>query len=206
MKIPIALILGMLMASGCASSRLPPPLSATDLEQIKPLDLSVGIEPYQYPVYPDKLRNDLRNTKLFESVELKGKMKERPDVIAKVEKPIYGTASIRPCLSLITLGIIPTTVIEQHGEVFSFCSPDDPSRIVRVEFTYESATKLGWLALFLNLSPNWRINPESSHRYIDGLALAISTNAAAINELKAHNERPNKAFQAIGDKSPQPER
>ena len=185
MKYTIILILGMLMVSSCASSRLPPPLSATEQGQIMPLDLSVGIEPYQYPVYSDELRNDLRNTKLFEAVELKGKMKESPDLVAYVEKPIYGTASIRPCLSLITLGIIPTTVTEQHGEVFSFSSPEDPSRIVRVEFTYESATRLGWLALFMNLSPNWSFNPQSSHRYRDGLALAISTNAAAIKKLKA---------------------
>ena len=185
MKYKLVLTLGMLMASGCGSSRLPTPLSAAEYDQIKPMNLTIGIEPYPYPAYPDKLRSDLRNTKLFKAVDLSSKMKERPDLVANVEESIHGTASMRPCLTLITLGIIPTAVTEQHGEVFSLGSPDNPSRKVRVEFTYESTTMLGWLALFMNLSPNWSFNPQLTHRYIDGLALAISTNATVIKKLKA---------------------
>jgi hypothetical protein len=185
MKNAIILLLVMVMASGCASSRLPSPLSAADHGQIKPLNLTVGIEPYPYPAYPDKLRSDLRKTKLFKAVDLRSNMKERPDLVAYVEEPICGTASMRPCLTWVTLGLIPTAVTEQHGEVFSFGFPDDPSGKVRVEFTYESTTLLGWLALFMNLSPNWSFNPPSTRRYLDGLARAISTNATAIKELQA---------------------
>ena len=190
MRNAIILIFGVALTSGCASSRLPPRLSAVDQKRITPLNVTVSVEPYEYQVYSDSLKTDLHNTKLFKAVDYRHNLSTPPDLVVNVEERIHGTAAI-PCLAALTLGIVPCIVQEEWGQVFSFSPPDDPSKRVRVEFRYESATVLGWAGLFLNLSPGWSSDPHSSQRYLNGLALAISTNAATIDALM-RDDKPSR--------------
>ena len=190
MKTVLTVTLGILLVAGCATTRLPPALSAADMARIQRSGMTVGVEEYRYPVYTDSLIADLRKTGLFGSVDRRWDLPVRPDVVATVEEPIHGTASLRPLLTLVTLGIIPTTIVERHGQVFSLVSPDRPTESVRISYTYESESVLGWVALFLNLSPNWSLNPSANRRYLDGLALAISTNSPALDALRNSERKP----------------
>jgi len=185
----------MIIASGCGSTRLPPRITEADRARITPLDLTVGVERYQYPAHSKALQKNLRQTKLFTNVDSVYNLSLNADLYVEVEEHLYEPAII-PCISFFTLGIIPNTVTAEAGEVISFISKKDPTRKVRVEYRYESKSVLGWAGLFLNLSPNWSINQKADKRYVDGLALAISKKSEAILQLIEEEKRPNHGLES----------
>lgn len=170
--------------SGCAASRLPErlPESSMQIIQSSELPFSVAVEKYKYPVYSEGLETNLSNTKIFKMVENANQI-SKPDLVAKVENRIYGTACVIPWLTFITLGIVPTIVKENHGNAFSLSSPDHPNDKVMITFRYRSTTVLGWAGLFLNLHPDWWLCPKSSKRYLDSLAYEIAIKSEKIKVL-----------------------
>ena len=182
---------------GCSSSSLP---SAPTEAQIGLLEQthfksSVGVEAYKYPVYTERLIKDLRATGLFDRVEPIDQI-DKPDLIARTERPVYGKATI-PLWTIVTLGVVPTTVDEEHGHVFSLRRPGDSEPSELVDYTYRGPTTLGWVAAFLNLSANRTSgNPIETQRFREGLALAVALRADQIAKLLATRSLPNPSLNA----------
>jgi hypothetical protein len=106
--------------------------------------------------------------------------------LAQWEHTPYGTATI-PINSLLTLGIIPTTVREPLSFGCTFYSPRYPERKVKVEYLYYSRTTLGWVAPLLALSPNvvmvpWQ--PDEHRRFYQHLSIAILDHSEEIRSLE----------------------
>ena len=172
-----------LILTGCVASRLPNKLAPLSLQEIHAakLPFHVSIEEYEYPAYSESLEKNLDNTRLFKSVDELNET-STPDLIAKVEDRIYGTACV-PWLTFLSVGIIPTFVEENHGDSFSLSSPKKPDDKVKIIYRYRGTTVLGWLGLFYNLHPDWWMFPESSQRYLDSLSYSIITKADGIKSL-----------------------
>ena len=63
----------------------------------------------------------------------------------------------------VSLGIIPTITEEEFGKSLFLVHGDTTTDI---DATWKGKTVLGWVALFLNLSPNRTSqNPEDSRRF-----------------------------------------
>jgi hypothetical protein len=189
----VAAVLVVIAAfGGCSSSSLP---SAPTDAQIGMLErthfkASVGVETYKYPVYTEGLIKDLRATGLFDRVDPLDQI-DNPDLIARTERPVYGKATI-PLWTIVTLGVVPTTVEEEHGHVFSLRRPGDPEPSELVNYTYRGPTTLGWVAAFLNLSRDRTSgNPIETRRFREGLALAVALRAEQIAKLLATPRLPN---------------
>ena len=177
---------GIALAGGCSSSTLPPKLTAAQIAAIRNVHIaaSIGVEPYRYPVYSDSLIKDLRATGMFDRVDSTERLKQ-PTLVAVVERPVHGTATI-PVLTIITLGIVPTTVEEEHGYAFSLRSPTDPRNLVQIDYTYRGPTTLGCWAFLLNfLSDRTSGNPEETQRFRDGLAASVVTQDDRILQVAA---------------------
>ena len=187
-----AVLVAIAAFGGCSSSSLP---SAPTDAQIRLLEqthfkASVGVETYKYPVYTEGLIRDLRATGLFDRVEPLDQI-DKPDLIARTERPVYGKATI-PLWTIVTLGVVPTTVEEEHGHVFSLRRRGDPESPELVDYTYRGPTTLGWVAAFLNLSANRTSgNPIETRRFREGLALAVALRAEQITKLLATRRLPN---------------
>jgi hypothetical protein len=169
---------------GCASMALPRPLTETELSQISRIrfDASVGVEKDENPVYSDRLIHALRRIELFNKVE-KLENLPRPDLIARVERHVYGTATV-PFLTGLSLGFIPTIVREEWGEVFSLRSPMIADSEVIIDFTYRGATVLGWAAGFWNFFPNrTSVNPRETQRFYQSLASVICSRDEEIRRM-----------------------
>ncbi len=174
-----------LVVAGCATNALPPKLADDQAERVRTTHFAVrvGVEPYDPPVYSERLVRSLRSTGLFDQVGPLGAIEE-PDLIASVDRPVYGTASMAPLLTVVSLGIIPTFVSEEWGEDFTLRAADDGDRRVPVEFTYEGPTTLGWLALLRAPSPRHALRkPHGTSRFRAGLAHAIIEKEGAIQAL-----------------------
>jgi hypothetical protein len=177
-------------ASGCvgwASSTLPPRLSAIEETKWKSarLPYSVGVEQYKYPAYSDALVHALRETGLFVRVESLEGFSTPPDLVARVEGQIHGSSAI-PIGPLLPFGVIPQTMQETHGYDFSLVAPARPDEPVRVEYSYEGTTTLGWVALFEGVSPDITVMPfypERHPRFSGRLALAILERADVLATL-----------------------
>src|SRR5260221_5991025 len=115
----LAVLVGVAVGGGCGSLSLPLKPTEAQLAILRSTHFraTVGVEPYKYPVYSEHLVSDLRSTGLFDTVELLDNI-ERPTLVARVEHPVYGKATI-PFWTIVTLGIVPTTVKEEHGHAFS---------------------------------------------------------------------------------------
>jgi hypothetical protein len=177
-----------IVTGGCASTTVPPKLTAEQREAVaqEHLDVIVGVERFRPSVYSDALVRALRETDLFSGVEHLDDLVETPDLIASVKKGISGTAAI-PFLTGITAGIVPTTVEETHGHIFDIRSPRAPAESVMVEFTYRGPTTLGLASMFLNLSPTRACcDVRQSRQFYDALAYDIVSRAPAIRELMKH--------------------
>jgi hypothetical protein len=182
--IAFAALVGIAIAGGCSSSTLPPKLTAAQVATIRNchIAVSIGVAPYKYPVYSESLIKDLRATGIFDTVDSIERVKD-PALVAVVERPVHGTATI-PVMTIVTFGILPTTVEEEHGYAFSIRSPSDPGELVRIDYTYRGPTTLGWCAFFLNfLSDRTGGNPEETSRFRDGLAAALSAQRNRIVQL-----------------------
>jgi hypothetical protein len=183
--IPLILLLVTIVTfgGGCASSTLPPALSATEKIRLKtaPMAFTVGVETYKFPAYSDALVKALRNTGVFVRVDHLERFSSPPALVARVEREIYGSSAI-PLWTLLTLGLVPTTTEENFGYSFSLSRPGLESRQIPVEYSYRGRTTLGWEGLFLRLSPNYSIDPENSQQFRGRLALAILDHEDAIGK------------------------
>ena len=176
---------------GCSSSSLPSTPTDAQLRLLEQTHFkaSIGVETYKYPIYTERLIGDLRASGLFDRVDLLEQI-DKPDLIARTERPVYGKATL-PFWTMVTLGVVPTTVEEEHGHVFSLRRPGraEPSELV--DYTYRGPTTLGWVAAFLNLSANRTSgNPIETPRFREGLAVAIASRAGQISRLLARSEPP----------------
>ena len=182
---PAAVLTAALLAGGCATNALPPKLADGQAERVRTTHFAarVAVEAYEPALYSDRLVRSLRSTGLFDQVGPLGAVDD-PDLIASVDRPVYGTATVLPLLTVVSLGIIPTFVSEEWGEDFTLRAPDDGARRVPVEFTYEGPTTLGWLALLRAPSPRHALRkPHGTHRFRAGLAHAIVEQEDAIRAL-----------------------
>lgn len=178
-------IVGFLVVTGCVSQTLPPRPSADLLAASASthFPLTVGVEPYDLKVYSRDLITELRRTGLFERVDSVDAFATPPDIIARVENVVSGSAAF-PLWTFLTLGIIPTTVNESWGNIFSLRSSAAPTEAVPVNFSYDGPTTLGWAALFLNLLPDRAGgNVKETDRYIEGLRAQIVAHASEIRAL-----------------------
>ena len=176
--------LALLALGGCASQTLPPRLPADllALNAATHFPLTVGVEKFALEAYSEDLISQLRRTGLFDRVDYVDRLAAPPDIIAKVENGVSGTAVI-PVLTLLTLGIIPTTVTESWGTIFSLRSRLAPNESVGVNFHYQGRTTLGWVAVLLNLSPDRGLDAQSSRRFTDALRASIAEHTAEIRAM-----------------------
>jgi len=169
----------------CAMSAVPPPISRSDAALLATVHFpaTVGVERYEYPVYSERLIASLRSTGLFREV---GRLEETddPDLIASVRRPVYGTASLAPVLTIVTLGIVPTIVTEEWGESFTLRSAGGGGSAIPIELTYSGPTTLGWAALFRAPSQRHAFGrPYDKPRFQEAFAVAIAEKAAEIDRL-----------------------
>jgi hypothetical protein len=164
--------LTLLTLGGCSSETLPPALSEDQLKAIaaRHFKATVGVRRYNAQVYSDYLINYLRKTQLFERVDPLESFQTPPTFVARVDRGIYGTATI-PIFTAITLGIIPTTVEEEHGLEFSLVPSSPPRMPIAIRFSYKGPSTLGWWAFYRALSPNETLGSADSHtRFVQNLA------------------------------------
>lgn len=160
---------------GCASSPVPPKLSKKEAERLSelPLQYSVGVEAYKYPVYSERLLSVLQHSGVFKQVSPLSEMKGTPDFVARVEETIHGAAVI-PIFTFASAGLIPTVVDEDHGVKFSLTPGFRGGKKLMVDASYSGTTTLGWAAIFMNLLPNFTSSePEESERFHQMLSYRI---------------------------------
>ncbi len=176
----------LLVLVGCASQPLPMKLQTPEraLLEATHFDAVVAVDP-EWEGYARRLRDALRDTGLFDRVEMRDDLDVEPDLVARVTRPVYGTASILPLLTVVTLGIVPTWGDEEWGDAFELTSAHG-AESVEVDFSYERPTILGWVALVANVSPNRQAgNPRNSTRFKEAFAHEIAARASDIERLLA---------------------
>ena len=170
---------------GCSSSTIPAPLSDLERAQVNAahFEAVVGVEQFRFPVYSHSLVLALKETGLFDRVDHLDSLRTEPTLVARVERTIYGTATI-PILTGLSLGFIPTTVEEEHGHSFSLRVPGETGHVVPIEFSYRGPTTLGWYAAILNLQKKRAGGSPKTHpQFYDALALEIVSHSDAIRGL-----------------------
>ena len=182
----------LLSLSGCigfASASLPPALSPAEELTVEGanLPLTVGVVRHVYPAYSDSLVKALENTGLFDRVAHEEEFLTPPDLLARVDRQIHGNAMI-PFWTLLTLGLVPTSVDEHHGYSFWLEVPGGAADRWHVEYDHLGRTTLGWLTLFEVIAPDrivWPFNVEvrSSQRMMDHLSLQILEHRAALTDV-----------------------
>lgn len=169
-----------LVVGGCVgwgSAALPPKLSEAERARIAGahVPMTVGVERCDAPVYSESLRDALRRTGIFDRVDDLERFDEPPSLVARVERRVHGTAVV-PLWTLLTFGIVPTSVEETAGWSFSLGAPERPGERVRIECVHTGRTTLGWIAVFEAADPDRTIvpfAPTDSARFRERLALAI---------------------------------
>lgn len=182
----VALLFAAAILTGaCSTTTLPPELSPEqhDLISTTRFDATVGVEAYQFPVYSDRLVDALRATAMFRQVDSSAAYTSPPDLIARVEQPIHGEP-VLPLKTALTLGLLPTTVDEKHGHVFSLRSGKVEGDALGIACTFTGRTTLGWLAAALNLLPNHAMKESTlDARMQEMLALQLATGKSSIEAL-----------------------
>lgn len=171
--------------SGCVGGgcvKKPPKLSGDELTRINQLGLplSVGVERYRYPVYSENLAKDLRRLHVFTIVGPLEKMITQPDLIARVEEPVYGPAIVF-LITLITFGIIPTRTPSHVGHVYSLQAAPRRSKLI-IDSSLKEEAMLGLIAWPMLLSPEWTLF-EKNDRYYQWQKLAIARKQENIRDL-----------------------
>jgi hypothetical protein len=177
--------LTLLTLAGCSSETLPPALSEGQLKAIAATHFkaTVGVRQYNAPVYSDYLIKYLRKTQLFDEVAPLEAFQAPPTFIARVDRGIYGTATI-PIFTAITFGIIPTTVDEEHGLEFSLVPSSPPKTPIAIKFSYKGPSTLGWWAVYRALQPNETLGAADWRaRFVQSLAWHIVEHR---NEISAY--------------------
>jgi hypothetical protein len=190
-RIILAMCLGVATTAlnGCVGlpcSSLPPRLDPVERAKVKDAHLKLTVGVATNDPGGELVIARLRRTKLFDAVDYAVRLPHPPQVLAKWEHTPYGTASI-PIYTLLTFGIIPTTVPEPYSFGCTFYSPRKPERTISVEYLYDSRSTLGWVAGIMALSPNivltlWR-GPDEHPRFYDHLSLTILNHSEEIMNL-----------------------
>lgn len=184
-NIAVALLLPtVLLAGGCASAALPAKLESQQQAAVAGVHFAatVGVEEHVYPIYSQRLRQRLAASGMFDRVEALADLPE-PDLIARVEREVYGTAFI-PVLVIVSLGIIPQSVEEEHGFEFSLRSRAGSAEPVPILASYSGTSTLGWWALAKNLSPRYGWGrPAASERYLWFLRAKLAEHREEIERL-----------------------
>jgi hypothetical protein len=172
------------LIGGCTSMVLPRSLSDAELARVRStrFNVSVGVAKDENPLYSDRLVRALRRTRLFGRVE---RLEEVPnaDLVARVDRHIYGTATI-PILTGLSLGFIPTVTSEEWGEAFTLHANPKGNSAVTIEFTYRGATVLGWAAGFWNISSDrTSADPRKTQRFVQAFASAVCAQEGDIRRL-----------------------
>jgi hypothetical protein len=164
------------MVAGCNRTALPPRLTPSQRAYLAGAHFSgvtIGVERFHYPVYSDRLALALRATHLFAQVDIVETFATAPTFVARVERPVYGTAMV-PLVTVLSLGLIPTTVEEEYGYAFSLARSTTPAQRIPVEFTYHDITGVGWRPLFVNLRKDGTLTDVYRHsRLHEALAWEI---------------------------------
>ncbi len=163
------------LIGGCSSSVLAPALSEEEAALLKSVHFNfvVGVEESSPKVYADKLITSLRRTNLFKQVDYINKLSIEPDIIAKVNENIYGSAVI-PIFTAVTLGFFPTWVEEEHGNSFNLQWKNNLNKTINIRSVYSGYTVLGWISGLLNILPDRTSGESISHpRYTARLAYDI---------------------------------
>ena len=180
-----AVSLGVLgMTRGCTSAALPPMPLERDLATVRATHFgaTIAVEAYKHPVYSQRLVEALRSTGLFDEVDTLENLPDA-DLVARVERHIYGTATV-PIFTLLTLGIVPSTVDEEWGESFTFRRNGADEPTVPVEFSYVGKSTLGWVAGIKSISSDvTNDNPRETRRFHEAFSVVICSNAEAIESL-----------------------
>jgi hypothetical protein len=166
----------VVMIPFCGSTVLPPTLTPAQRESFARApfhNITVGVERFERPVYSERLTAALDATHLFARVDAVEAFGAPPTFVALVDRPIYGRA-VLPWAPVLTLGVIPMTVDEECGYSFSLTPSSAPIQNIPIDFSYQSASTLGWWALFLNLSSDRTGTEVYGHpRLVEGLAWKI---------------------------------
>lgn len=182
----VLLLVPMVSSSlACATATVPAALPPGDAALVSTVRIpaTVGVERYEPAVYSERLVSSLRSTGLFEDVGPLDEIDD-PDLIASVRRPIYGTASVFPVLTVLTLGIVPTWVSEEWGESFTLRSARARASEVEIEFTYSGPSTLGWAALLLAPLPEHALGrPYDKPRFRRAFAAAIAREEDQIRRL-----------------------
>ncbi len=157
----------IIMLASCASRVLPPRLTSEESVRLSelPLPYTVGVEPFMYPVYSDKLNQALQDAGIFSRVAPLSDFKSPPDFIATVEKTVYGNAVI-PVVLFASAGVIPLVTEEDHGLIFSLAPSSRRRDKVIIDASYSGNSTLGWAALAVNAAPDYTFSdPDQSERF-----------------------------------------
>ena len=154
----ILLVAGGIANTPCGvSSTLPPKPSAAQLDAVRATHFmaTLSIEAYKYPIYSERLISDLRTTGLFIAVGASEAIPQAA-LIARIERPVYGKATL-PFWPLVTLGVIPSTVEEEHGDVFSIRSAANPNLavLIRLQVPWTHHTWLRCAFHEFEFRPHW---------------------------------------------------
>jgi hypothetical protein len=177
------------ITGACTSSTVPPKLTEEDLARVHATHFpwTLGVERYKLPAYSDSLIASLRRTGLFDRVDELDKVPEA-SVVARVRTEIYGNAVI-PLWTCLSIGVVPTITVEQHGHAFSLAPRCCSDRAVAVDFRYSGPTVLGWFAMLKNFGPDsTRKSPYDHARFHAALANALSLHASEIGSLAQSRE------------------
>jgi hypothetical protein len=164
--------LALLTLAGCSSETLPTALSDDQLKAIAETHFkaTVGVRRYNAPVYSDYLIEYLRKTQLFDEVAPLEAFRGPPTFVAQVDRGIYGTATI-PIFTMITFGIVPTIVDEEHGLEFSLVPSLPPKKPIAIKFSYKGPSTLGWWAFYRAFLPNETLgSADWRARFVSSLA------------------------------------
>lgn len=175
---------------GCNSTSLPPLLTSSQHSLIDTVrfEASVGVAVYRFPVYSEKLIKSLKATGLFTRIDKLDNFMVPPTFIARVARPIYGTATI-PIFTGISLGVIPTVVDEEHGHAFWIIPYQHPSDSVLIDFSYTGPTTLGWACIYLNFKSDRACGDVYTHQqFYDGFSYTIAGKASKIRQLNVGSQ------------------
>jgi len=154
----------------------------------------VGVEPYEYYLYSNKLKAALIESQLFDRVDDAERIRN-PTLIARIEQipeflpsapTTFASAmkTLPTALTIVSFGLIPSFHTEEYGYAFSLRRPEDPDRTVLVETMYSGRQVIGWYALIASRSPDYLSSvsgsPEESERFRLFLQLATAKGASEL--------------------------
>lgn len=180
MKKSILALFLVLFASGCASVKLPPPLTEQEKEFIgnhKISDAPVDVkDDCMYPAYSRNLYETLKSINLFKEVTYNKAPAAagKNAYTAEIKWRDYHTNTPQYMVTFVTFGIFPSWKRETHGISFVLRPADGQKPERNIELEWTGTTLKGWVMLFANFSSDRSSEePYESERYRERLKLEI---------------------------------